>query len=30
MINKAYGYKTGDTILTGIGDVLERLLGAES
>ena len=30
MINKAYGYKTGDTILKGIGDVLERLLGAES
>ena len=30
MINKAYSYKTGDTILTGIGDVLERLLGAES
>ena len=30
MINKAYGYKTGDIILKGIGDVLERLLGAES
>ena len=30
MINKAYGYKTGDTILQGIGDELEKLLGKES
>ncbi len=30
MINKAYGYKTGDTILKGIGDELERILGKES
>ena len=30
MINKAYGYKTGDTILYGIGHELETLLGKES
>lgn len=30
MINKAYGYKTGDTILKGIGDELERIIGKES
>lgn len=30
MINKAYGYKTGDTILYGIGEELEKLLGRES
>ena len=30
MINKAYGYKTGDTILNGIGEELEKLLGKNS
>ena len=30
MINKAYGYKTGDTILYGIGEELEKILGKES
>lgn len=30
MINKAYGYKTGDNILLGIGNELENLLGKES
>lgn len=30
MINKAYGYKTGDTILNGIGEELEKTLGKQS
>ena len=30
MINKAYGYKTGDTILNGIGEELEQILGKQS
>lgn len=30
MINKAYGYKTGDTILYGIGQELENVLGKGS
>ena len=30
MINKAYGYQVGDTILKGIGEELEKLLGKES
>ena len=30
MINKAYGYKTGDTILNGIAEELENILGKES
>lgn len=30
MINKAYGYQIGDTILKGIGEELEKLLGKES
>ena len=30
MINKAYGYKTGDTILYGIGEELKKILGKES
>ena len=30
MINKAYGYKTGDTILNGIGEGLEKTLGKQS
>ncbi len=30
MINKAYGYKTGDSILKGIAEELETLLGKES
>lgn len=30
MINKAYGYQVGDTILKGIGEELENLLGKES
>lgn len=30
MINKAYGYKTGDTILNGIAEELEKNLGEQS
>ena len=30
MINKAYGFQTGDTILYGIGEELEKILGKES
>ena len=30
MINKAYGYKTGDEILFGIGDILKQILGYKS
>lgn len=30
MINKAYGYKIGDSILKGIAEELEKLLGKES
>ena len=30
MINKAYGYQMGDTILYGIGEELEKILGKES
>ena len=30
MINKAYGYRIGDTILKGIGDELESIIGKES
>ena len=30
MINKAYGYKTGDNILLGIGEEISKLLGEES
>ena len=30
MMNKAYGYKTGDTILNGIGEELEQILGKQS
>lgn len=30
MINKAYGYKIGDAILSGVGNELEAVLGKES
>lgn len=30
MINRAYSYKVGDTLLKGIGEELEKLLGKES
>ena len=30
MINKTYGYKVGDSILKGVGEQLEKILGKES